>query len=75
MTERSITDKHGEYAQAVEAAVREERAAREALNRGLTPSHRNWTPSEEGRYAARLERWHVASHALVEALNRLATHR
>jgi uncharacterized protein YukE len=72
MAERSVPDTHGEYERTVAAAARRERAARSALNRGLTPAHPDWTPSDRKSYEARLARWRAASHALVEALNEVS---
>jgi hypothetical protein len=69
MAERSVPDTQGECERTVAAAARRERAARWALNRGLSPGHPDWTPSARESYEARLARWRAASHALVEALN------
>jgi uncharacterized protein YukE len=63
-----------ESEQRVEEAAREERAARAALDRAsLRPADREWTPDEQADYDTRLARWHAASHALVAALNDLAS--
>jgi hypothetical protein len=77
MIERSVPHRQGEgeCEEAVAAASREERAARSALNRGLTPSHPDWTPSDQDGYEARLECWRAASHALLEVLDRLTAER
>jgi len=60
-----------EYELAVVAAAGEERAAHAALFGGITPRHPDWRADEQAEYSARLERWRAASHALVEALDRL----
>jgi uncharacterized protein YukE len=72
MTERSVPHTQAECERAVAAAARRERAARSALNRGLSPAHPDWTPRARERYEARLARWRAASHALVEALNEVS---
>jgi hypothetical protein len=56
----------------VEAAAREERLARDALDSAAKPSGRDRTPDEQADYDARLARWDAASHRLVAALNDLA---
>ena len=60
MTETTVPPRQGECERAVAAAARLERAARSALNQGLTPSHPDWTPSAQEGYEARLARWRAA---------------
>jgi hypothetical protein len=72
MTDRSVPDTQSECEQAVAAAARREKAARSALNRGLTPSHPDWTPSDQDGYEARLAGWRAASHSLLEVLNEVS---
>ena len=72
MTDTSKSDAYEECERAVAAAACEERAARAALDEGLTPSDRDWTPEAQMDYDTRLDRWRVASHALADALKRFA---
>ena len=68
-TSRDVRD---EWEQAVAEAAREERAARAALDRASTPARRDRTPEAQTEYDTRLDRWRLASRALVDALKRFA---
>jgi hypothetical protein len=60
-----------ECRQDVVLAAQEERDAHNALLMGRGPMNADWSPEETASYRLRLDHWRRASHALVDALDRL----